>query len=112
TLNLGSGSNSLNANNLIIGNVRNQGTIQWLSTTTTGSITIAGAAGGASTADITVGQFSFGTPPSSASTLDLSGHSAVVQAGMVIIRNFLTGGGNGTAGSGKGGSIIFDTGTM
>ena len=111
-MNLGSGTNTLNVARIVIGNVRSQGTIQWLNATTTGSLTIAGPTGGASTADITIGQFSAGTPPSSASSLNLAGHNAIVQAGTVQVGSFLTGGGNGTAGSGKGGSIIFDTGTF
>jgi autotransporter-associated beta strand protein len=112
TLNLGGGTNVLNANKIIIGNSRTQGIIQWLSSTTTGSVTIAGAAGGSSTADITIGNFpTSGTPANSASTLNLSGHSALVQAGAVILgaSSAATGTGSGTS---KGGSVTFDTGTF
>jgi len=111
TLNLGSGANVLNANNFVIGSGRAQGVIQWSNTTTTGSLAIAGAAGGPSTANITIGNLLFGTPPSSASNLNLKGHSATVQAGTVIIGE-LSGSSGGKATTTAGGSVTFDTGTF
>ena len=111
TLNLGNTTNVINTNSLVIGGGRNQGIVQWANTTTTGSVTIAGAAGGTSTANLTIGNLPFGTPPSSASTLNLKGHAATVQANTVILGE-LSGSTGGKSSTNAGGSVTFDTGTF
>ena len=108
TLNLGSGNNTINANTILLGNGRTRGILQW--TAGTGTLTIAGAAGGTSTVDITVGTMSSGTPPGTASLLDVTGHNVTIQAGTVIVGN-LAGGSGGTSNT-KGGSVKFDTGAF
>src|SRR5262249_22697024 len=84
-LNLGSGANVFGANSVIIGNVRSIGNVQWAGTTATGTLLLTGAAGGASTANITVGVCSSGTPASTASKLTLDDHNVTVQAGSVVV---------------------------
>jgi autotransporter-associated beta strand protein len=112
TVNLGAGTNVFAANNIAIGAGRETGIVTWPSTTTTGSLTITGAAGGASTANITVDNANLGTPPSSGSMLSLAGHSATVQAGTVIVGEFSGTPGAGKAGTVNKGTITFDTGTF
>jgi len=107
-LNLGSAINTINTNAILLGNGRTRGVLQWASSVSTGTLKIAGATGGASTADITVGTMSSGTPPGTASSLDITGHDVTVQAGTVIAGN-LAGGSGGTSNT-KGGSVVFDTG--
>ena len=111
TLNLGNTTNVINANSVVIGGGRNQGTIQWSNTTTTGNLMIAGASGGSSTANITIGNLQFGTPPSSMSTLNLKGHASTVQANTVILGE-LSGSSGGKSTTNAGGSVTFDTGTF
>src|SRR5439155_2910666 len=108
--NLGSGTNILNANNIVIGNVRSQSNVLWATGVNTGTLLIAGATGGASAANITIGILSSGTPPSTASKLTLDDHDVTVQAGTVIVGN-MAGGTGGTSNT-KGGSISFNTGVF
>jgi autotransporter-associated beta strand protein len=110
TLTLGTGINTINANTIILGNGRAIGNLIFASSTGTGSVTIAGASGGASTANIVVGTSSGGTPASTASALNLASHSAVVQAGNLTVGS-LAGGSGGTSTT-KGGNVTFDTGTF
>ena len=112
TLNLGSGANVFNANTILIGGGRTLAKVLWATGVNTGTLTITGAAGGASTANITVGTLSAGTPASTASSLDMSGHSVTVQAGTVIVGNMAGGSGGNANSTGRGGSITFDTGTF
>jgi hypothetical protein len=78
TLNLGTGANVLRTNNLVIGTVRSQSRFQFAGAS--GTLLLTGAAGGSSTADITIGQFSFGTPPSTQSPAD-AGRSQCCRSG-------------------------------
>jgi autotransporter-associated beta strand protein len=108
-LNLGSGSNTLNANTILLGNGRSRGNLQWASGVNTGTLTIAGAAGGASTADFIIGRCSTGTAANTASALNLGGHNVTVQAGTIQLG--VLDGGSGS-GANKGGTITFDAGTF
>jgi fibronectin-binding autotransporter adhesin len=111
TLNLGSGTNILDANAILIGTGRETGTVGWATTATTGSVTIAGGAGGASTTNISIGTANSGTPAGT-SNLNLLGHNATVQAGTVILGQLLAGAGAGKSTSTTGGAISFDTGVF
>ena len=110
-LNLGIGNNVFDVNTLQVGGGKATGNIQASTLAITGSITIAGAAGGTSTANIIVGLASAavgGNDAASRSTLILSGLASTVQAGMVIDGELL----GGAAGTKAGGQISFDTGTF
>ncbi|MGN6368874.1 MAG: beta strand repeat-containing protein [Phycisphaerae bacterium] len=106
---LGSGTNTLNTNLLAIGNDKGDGQVAFASST--GTLTIAGISGGASTADITVGRYqNGGSALSPVSGLNLAQHNVTIQAGTVTV-GALAGGGssNGTNGWG---TLSFDTGTF
>ena len=80
---LGTGTNTINAGQIDIGNIKGSGSIEWQGST--GTVTIAGQAGGTSTANITLGRQSSATGTSTASQLLLAGHNATVQAGTVTV---------------------------
>jgi autotransporter-associated beta strand protein len=105
TLSLGGGTNVINANTIAVGAVKTAGTFNFFSGT--GSVTIAGLAGGASKANITLGSASSATGSNTTSQFQLAGHDATVQAGTVIIGQLA----GGTGGMG-GGNMTFDTGTF
>jgi fibronectin-binding autotransporter adhesin len=105
TLDLGAGTNTINANTINVGFTKTSGNVQFL--TTTGSVAIAGEAGGASTANITVGRASSSTDTNTASQFLLAGHTANVQAGTVQV-GVLAGATGGT----PAGNMTFDTGTF
>lgn len=106
TLFLGEGTNVINTGNLTIGNIKGVGVVNWVNPST-GSVTIAGQTGGASTANITIGRQSSATGTSTASQLLLAGHNATVQGGTVVIGHL-----NGATGATATGAITFDTGTF
>ena len=113
---LGSVSNTIQTNSLIVGAGRVTATMSWNTVTLTGTLVMTGAAGGTSTTNILVGLENFGTPPSSKDSLDFTGgnnniHSVNVQAGTVVVGEMKgTTKGSGTATTG--GTITFDTGTF
>jgi autotransporter-associated beta strand protein len=115
-LQLGPGTNTLNTSALIMGRGRASGIINWASTAS-GTVTIAGYTGGASTTDITIGVASGGTPSSiptnpNSFQLNLAGHNATVQAGTVLLGQLTAGASAGKATTTTGGTIVFDTGTF
>ncbi len=117
TLDLGSGTNVLNANSILIARGREVGSIAWASATTTGTLTVNGAAGAGSTADITIGFANSGTPPSiptnvNSFALNLAGHSVNINAGTLLLGQLVSGAGAGKATTTTGGTTIFDTGTF
>lgn len=103
---LGSGTNVINANSIIIGATKSHGTVGFQDPTL-GTLTIAGQAGGASTANITICNATSATLAGGTSALNLDGHAVNIQAGTVIIGRL----GGSTGGTGSG-SISFDTGTF
>ena len=103
---LGNGTNTLAADNINIGFTKALGCITFQSTSS-GSLTITGSAGGASTANITVGRGSSATDTTTARTMNLSNHTVNIQANNVIVGLLA----NATAGT-TAGSINFDTGTF
>ncbi|MGN6367709.1 MAG: beta strand repeat-containing protein [Phycisphaerae bacterium] len=105
-LHLGNGTNTLDIAHLIVGYSKGVGVLDFLSTT--GSVTIAGYAGGTSTADIYVGTSENATGANGESQLLLAGHNATVQGGLVVVGNLA----GGTAGSNGRGNITFDTGSF
>jgi fibronectin-binding autotransporter adhesin len=106
-LTLGTGVNILNVANIIIGIGKESGTINFpAAATASTTLLIDGQAGGATTANITVGTASSGSGTGT-STLLLAGHTATVQANTVIIGN-LAGASNGVGT----GNVTFDTGTF
>jgi hypothetical protein len=109
TLNLGSATNTLNANTILIGNHRTRGIVQWATGVNTGTLLIGGAAGGAEH-----GQYHHRTllqrnggqhrqqPHPQRSRCDRSGgHGASWRSD-----------GGGGSGANKGGVISFDTGVF
>jgi fibronectin-binding autotransporter adhesin len=107
TLSLGAGTNAINANVISIGNRKSAGSMKFAGPS--GSVVIKGQAGGASNADITIGQFNAGTgsTPSSLLLANNNTTSAIVQAGTVTV-----GFQNGNTAAVANGSITFDTGTF
>jgi fibronectin-binding autotransporter adhesin len=103
TLRLGAGTNEINTNELLIGRVKNGGTLNFA--TTTGSLLLRGFTGEGSLVNITVGSADNGSH-ASASQLLLAGHDVTVNAGTL-----LAGRSNGGSGNGNG-SVTFDTGTF
>ena len=113
TLNLGSGQNTIDTNTLIVGAGRAMAGLTWSTLTLTGSLTLAGAAGGISTTNIIVGLVSYGTPSSSGNQqINLDGHAVTVQAGTVTVGQMISGSTGGKVTTVAGGSINFDTGTF
>src|SRR4030095_13824616 len=108
TLTLGLGTNVINANSIIIGATKSHGTVRFQDPSL-GTLTIAGQAGGTSTANITICNATVGTLANGTSALNLNGHAVNIQAGTVIIGQLAGGGGSGANGSGN---ILFDTGTF
>jgi autotransporter-associated beta strand protein len=106
TINLGAGSNIFNVDSILIGGGKANALVQFAGGT--GSLLIRGAAGGASTANITLGQASSATNSGTPSALLLDGHEVNVQGGTVIVGR-LAGSAGGTASAG---TINFDTGTF
>ena len=105
TLNLGSGTNVLDANTIVIGQAKGVGTVQFAGAM--GSLTIAGL-NGTGTANITMANGNnSGTASSGTSKLLLAGHAANVAAGTVVVGEE-TNAGNGTPNA----EITFDTGTF
>jgi fibronectin-binding autotransporter adhesin len=101
---LGAGTNDIRANNIIVG--MRKGTGNFTFQGPTGSISIAGQAGGASVANITVGDASSATG-GGASQFLLAGHTATVQAGILRIGQLANSSGGNTSGR-----VTFDTGTF
>jgi fibronectin-binding autotransporter adhesin len=106
-LRLGTGTNVINADMLIIGRTKSGGTIEFQEAT--GSLVIAGQAGGMSTANIQIGSSDNATGGNLESMLSLAGHNATVQGGNVVIGQ-LSGGGAGSQSAR--GNVNFDTGTF
>jgi autotransporter-associated beta strand protein len=104
-LRLGGGTNVINADVIQVGRTKGAGFITFQGAT--GTLTIAGTAGGASTANIQVGSADNGTGDTSVSELQFAGHNVNVQAGNVVIGQMTA---NGVQ-SGKG-AVTFDTGTF
>jgi fibronectin-binding autotransporter adhesin len=110
TLTLGGGSNVINTGTINIGASKQSG---WLKFDGAGgSVSIAGQTGGASVANIFVSNITAtpGPAPGIASSLDLAGHAANVQAGSLVIGR-LTYSGSPTQANSVG-SVAFDTGTL
>ena len=105
---LGAGNNVLRVNTINIGFAKATGSITFQSAST-GSVSITGAAGGASTTDITIGQASTASYGGNGQNqLALAGHTAVVQAGTVTVAQL-----NGsTGGQALNSTLTFDTGTF
>ncbi len=108
TLHLGSGTNVLAANSFIIGSGKSGGALDFL--TSSGTLRITGAAGGTSTANITIGSATSGTGTNDESQLLLGGHDVTVLAGNVIIGR-LAGASVASTNSARG-NVTFDTGTF
>jgi fibronectin-binding autotransporter adhesin len=107
---LGAGTNVINANTINVGNTKSAGSIQFLKST--GSLTIQGEAGGASTVNITVGRGSANTDTTTASQFLLAGntpnvHTVNIQAGTVQLGVLA-----GSTGGAPAGVMTFDTGTF
>jgi autotransporter-associated beta strand protein len=114
---LGSVSNTIQTNSLIVGAGRVVSTLSWNTVTLTGSLVMTGAAGGSSTTNVLVGLANFGTPPSSKDSLDLTGgnaniHSVTVQTSTVVVGEMKGTSKGGNATTNTGGSVQFDTGTF
>jgi autotransporter-associated beta strand protein len=106
-LRLGAAVNVLNTDLLIIGRTKSGGTIEFQQAT--GTLMLAGSAGGTSTANIVIGSSDNATGGNFESMLLLNGHSATVQGGDVVLGQ-LAGGGAGSQSAR--GSVAFDTGTF
>jgi autotransporter-associated beta strand protein len=106
-LTLGGGSNVINTNTFNIGAGKSKATVMFPDVT--GSLTLAGQAGGASTVNITVGSASSGTGPAAGnpSELLLAGHTANIEAGTLIVGRL-----SGATGGAGTGVVTFDTGTF
>jgi autotransporter-associated beta strand protein len=104
---LGGGANVINTNNLIIGETKSVGTLDFASTPAPGTLTLAGQAGGTSTVNIVVASGSNGTAASEEGRLLLAGHNATVQANNVVIGRLAASTGGNTQGL-----VTFDTGTF
>ena len=112
TLFLGTGSNIINTGSIGLGQDKGAGTIDWQSSSS-GSLIIAGQAGGATKANITVNQQSAGTGSPLLSELKLAGHDVTVQAANVVIGSNTTLAGTiGSTGTFSAGAGNFDTGTF
>jgi fibronectin-binding autotransporter adhesin len=103
-LNLGAGTNTLNASTIDLGFSKGDGSIQFLGTA--GSVVIAGTTGGTSTANLTLGDQSSGSGSSNPSNLLLAGHMANVQLGTLTLQE------NGNSTGASNGTLTFDTGTF
>ena len=108
---LGAGTNVINANTINVGLTKSLGAIQFW--TGTGSVTIGGEAGGASTANITIGRAAVGTYSAATTRLPqsqilLAGHTANIQAGTVVIGAVA----GATGVNSPKGVMTFDTGTF
>ena len=104
TIFLGDGTNVINTNSITLGISKGVGVIQFGSGS--GSVVIAGQAGGASTADITISNENSGSGSAGVSSVFLAGHSAQVQGGTVLV------GDNSASSGASNGSLTFDTGTF
>jgi fibronectin-binding autotransporter adhesin len=107
---LGAGTNVINANTINVGLTKSLAAIQFWAGT--GSVTIGGEAGGASTANITIGRATVGTYSAATTRLPqsqilLAGHTANIQAGTVVI-----GAVAGATGGPPKGLVTFDTGNF
>ena len=80
-LHLGAGSNVLNVNTILLGDGKSGGAIDFPAAATAGTLTVTGAPGGASAANLQIGSSSSGTGSADESQLFLAGHNASVQAG-------------------------------
>jgi fibronectin-binding autotransporter adhesin len=109
TLFLGAGTNVINTNTVTIGEQKAAGVVDWVGAT--GSVIIAGQAGGASTSNITVGSASSATYGGGSAQMKLAGHTANIQGGTVII-GLLGGATAGTSTTADTGALTFDTGTF
>jgi fibronectin-binding autotransporter adhesin len=106
-LSLGSGNNTINAAQIMVGNGKEGGILTFASGS--GNLTIAGQAGGSSTATILVGNAAIsGGNNTVGSTLALAGHNVTIQAGKLSVANFTSAGSNSTCP----GNVTFDMGTF
>ena len=108
SIHLGGGTNVLNVNSIILGEGKSGGTLDFGPTAGSGTLTIAGEAGGASTASLQIGSSSSGTGSGDESQLFLAGHTVTVQAGNVVVGRLA----GATGGNSARGNITFDTGTF
>jgi autotransporter-associated beta strand protein len=108
-LNLGSGTNVLQASTINLGFGKTGGQVTWVAdATANSSVAIAGTGGGNALANITLGQANAATYTSGRLTqLLLAGHKAMVQAGALVI-----GDSTGNSANGPNASVTFDTGTF
>src|SRR5258706_5503832 len=104
-LRLGAGSNVINTDTVIISRTKSRGIVQVL--TTTGTLTLAGTAGGTSKSNITIGSSDTGNGSGAASQLFLAGHDVTVQGGIIVIGQRA-----GGAGGSARGQVTFNTGTF
>ena len=105
TINLGAGTNVLQANSILLGAGKGAGILQFAGAN--GSVTITGA-GGIGSATILMNDHSAGTNTGGTGSLLLEGHTATVSAGAVTIAQK-----SGTAlGGSVPGLVTFDTGTF
>jgi fibronectin-binding autotransporter adhesin len=106
TVNLGSISNTFNmSGSIVIGGNNSDGTVGWLSTTTTGSLSISGMSPAARSAGIVVGQGSSLTNTPGTASLLLDGHSVNILIQELDI-------GQAQVSGNIVGSVEFDTGTF
>ena len=104
---LGSGTNTITTPTITIGNGKAGGILTFA--TASGTLTIAGQTGGASTANIAIGNAAInGGSDTTASTLAAAGHNVTVQAGNVAVASVSLASATTTVP----GSITFDTGTF
>ena len=103
---LGTGTNIINTVFLGLGLTKGTGVIDWVDPAS-GTLLIAGQAGGDSKADITVNRQSSGSGTTAVSELRLAGHMVTVQGGSVIV-----GSNTGSTGTGSVGVGSFDMGTF
>ena len=82
---LGGGTNVINTNTLTIGLGKSGGNLDFGASAATGSLSIAGFAGGTSTANIMVGSSTSATGGNDDSELNLASHNVTVQGGAVTI---------------------------
>ena len=106
-LNLGSGTNTLEANTIAIGTGKSGAVMGFVSgAPATASVSISGT-GGTGNTNITIGNQTSGTATGNTSSLLLAGHIATVQAGTVMVAQS-AGNSGGTATA----TATFDTGTF
>jgi fibronectin-binding autotransporter adhesin len=101
---LGQGTNVIDVNTLVIGQGKSSGDLLF-SNSSNGSVTIAGASGGATA--ITIANETSGTATNTTSELFLAGHQATVNAGTITL-----GAANGNTGGSVSAAMTFSTGSF